>query len=86
MSDTILAADESTWTFCGHWDNDELVIEFVLPGNQQDTRPDTGYWDQGLWAAAGTATTQDAAMSLLVEEYEADGWRWAGEDDQTPDD
>lgn len=79
-------AGETTWTFIGHWEGNTLVVESVLPGDQQDTREDTGYWSEGLWAGHGTGPTREAAMDTQVEEYdEADEWRWAvDDDDYTP--
>lgn len=60
----------STWTFFGHWDNDKIVVEYVLPGEVEDHRVDTGAWPEGLWAASGSGTTQKEAMASVIAEYE----------------
>jgi hypothetical protein len=61
---------ERTWTFVGHWEGDEIVVEHVLEGTHGDHREDTGYWDQGLFAAAGTGATQEEALAAVRAEYE----------------
>ncbi len=61
---------EQTWTFTGHWESGRIVVEYVLPGAVQDPREDTGYWDEGLFAAAGTGTTQEEALAAVRAEYE----------------
>lgn len=66
----IAATPEPTWTFVGHWDNDEIVVEYVLDGDVQDTREDTGFWDQGLFAASASGATQDEALAKVRDEYE----------------
>ena len=60
----------STWTFVGHWENSEIVVEYVLEGEQQDQRVDAGYWEEGLFAASGDGTTQDEALAAVRAEYE----------------
>ena len=65
-------SEEQTWTFVGHWDNDRIIVEYVLPGEVVDVREDTGFWEQGLWAASGTGTDQDATMADVIAEYEAE--------------
>ncbi len=64
------AAGDGTWTFVGHWENGRIVVEYVLPGDVQDQREDTGYWEEGLFAAAGTGPTQRAALRAVRDEYE----------------
>ena len=65
-------AAQQTWTFVGHWEDDRIVVEYVLPGEQQDDRIDSGYWEQGLWAAAGCGATLEEAQAAVVAEYEAE--------------
>lgn len=62
--------DKPTWTFVGHWENDRIVVEYVLPGDQQDVREDVGHWEQGLFAAPGTGATQEEALLMVRIEYE----------------
>lgn len=59
-----------TWTFCGHWENDRIVIDYVLDGDVQDDRIDTGEYEQGLWAAAASGLTEGAAEAAVIAEYE----------------
>ena len=61
---------EQTWTFVGHWENDEIVVEYVVPGDYQDPRVDTGRWPEGLFASSATATTREVAEALVRVEYE----------------
>ena len=61
---------EQTWTFVGHWEGDEIVVEYVLPGEQEDQREDVGYWPEGLFAASGTGATQEEALAAVRAEYE----------------
>jgi hypothetical protein len=63
---------EQTWTFVGHWEGDEIVVEYVLPGEQQDDRIDVGHWPEGLWAASGSGATVEEAQATVVAEYEAE--------------
>ena len=65
-------SEEQTWTFVGHWEDDRIVVEYVLPGEQQDQRTDAGYWEQGLWAAAGYGATVEEAQKNVIDEYEAE--------------
>lgn len=65
-----MTTTEQTWTFCGHWAGDRLVVEYALPGIEQDHREDLGYWPEGLWAAAGSGVTIEEAERAAVEEYE----------------
>jgi hypothetical protein len=60
-----------TWTFCGHWDNDIIEIDYVLPGEVDDERIDTGYWEQGLWAASASGATMAEAQAAAIAEYSA---------------
>jgi hypothetical protein len=64
-------ADEGTWTFFGHWEDDRIVVEYYVPGEVEDPRIDTGHWEQGLWAAAGSGATPHQAQVAVVAEYEA---------------
>lgn len=70
MSTTPHTPEQQTWTFLGHWENDRIVVEYVLPGHVQDDRVDTGRWEQGLWAASATATTMAVAQAAAIAPYE----------------
>lgn len=59
-----------TWTFFGHWEGSRIVVESHVPGDVQDERVDTGYWEEGLWAAAGSGATVQEAQAAAVAEYE----------------
>jgi hypothetical protein len=59
-----------TWTFYGHWDNDGIVVEYTRPGEHQDDRVDTGFWEQGLFAASASGRTKEEALGKLRAEYE----------------
>ena len=61
----------NTWTFMGHWENDRIVVEYAVPGEVEDEREDTGYWDEGLWAASGSGETLEEAQATAVAEYES---------------
>lgn len=62
----------STWSFVGHWENDEIVVEYVVPGDEyEDPRIDTGYWDEGLFCASAEGHTQEEALAALRAEYES---------------
>lgn len=63
---------EQTWTFMGHWDNDHIEVEYAVEGVVQDQRIDTGYWPQGLWAAAASGATIEEAQANAIAEYEDD--------------
>lgn len=69
MSPTPEVTPERTWTFFGHWDNDVIHVEYFVPGEVADERVDTGYWEQGLWAAPGTGLTLEAAQAAVLAEY-----------------
>lgn len=60
----------TTWTFVGHWEDDRIVVEYVLPGDVQDPRIDSGYWAQGLWAASGTGSDMTTTQAAVIAEYE----------------
>jgi hypothetical protein len=66
------AQPEQTWTFVGHWENDRIVVEYILNGEQVDPREDTGYWEQGLFAEAESGFTQEDALDKLRAKYEED--------------
>lgn len=59
-----------TWTFVGHWEGDRIVVEYVLPGDVQDEREDTGYWPEGLWASSASGDTVEEAQNAAIAEYE----------------
>jgi hypothetical protein len=61
-----------TWTFCGHWENDQIVVEYVFEGEVEDRRIDTGYWNQGLFAAWASGETIEEAETAVRREYEED--------------
>ncbi|OBK33741.1 hypothetical protein A5658_12895 [Mycobacterium sp. 1245111.1] len=60
-----------TWTFVGHWDNDEIVVEHIVEGVHEDKRIDTGFWEQGLFAAPAAGETVEQAEAALRAEYES---------------
>ncbi len=61
----------TTWTVVGHWECGEIVVEYVMEGDHQDPRIDTGYWDEGLFAAPGQGHTVEEAVAAVRAEYEA---------------
>ena len=61
-----------TWTFVGHWEEDKIIVEYVLPGEVEDRRVDVGYWEQGLWAASGTGATLEETQAAVIKYYESD--------------
>lgn len=61
----------TTWTFFGHWQGDQLVVEYSYPGEVQDEREDNGEYPEGLWAAAASGATEAEAQANAVGEYEA---------------
>lgn len=64
------AAPENVWTFFGHWEDDQIVLEYHVAGEVEDDREDDGYWDQGLWAASGSGDTWEQAWETVRAEYE----------------
>lgn len=64
--------EQQTWTFFGHWEGSRIVVEYYVPGEVEDPRVDTGYWDEGLWADSGTGATPEEAQAAVVAEYEQD--------------
>ncbi len=72
---TIHTRPPTTWTFCGHWDNDRIVVEYALPGDLSDDRQDDGTWPQGLWAAAGSGATVEEAQAAAIAAYQDNGER-----------
>lgn len=71
--------DQQTWTFVGHWENDRIEVEYVLPGDVEDERIDVGYWEQGLWASSGSGTDMKETQARVIAEYENE---LHGEDDE----
>jgi hypothetical protein len=62
--------DERTWTFFGHWDdNDKIVIDGSIEGVHEDTRVDYGQYPGGLWSDSGTGTTPTEAQADAVRQY-----------------
>lgn len=61
----------NTWTFVGHWEDDRIVVEYVVPGDVADPREDTGFWEQGLFASSGTGATEEEALAEVRAEYES---------------
>jgi hypothetical protein len=55
----------------GHWENDQIVVEYVVEGEYEDPRIDSGYWEQGLFAASETDKTQEEALARVRAEYES---------------
>src|SRR5690606_19015110 len=69
---TAWEGEERTVTLIGHWEGSTIVVEDVVDGEVEDDRPETGYWAEGLWAAAGTGlSVEDIAASMLVEYEQA---------------
>lgn len=64
------------WTFYGHWENDRIVVESHEEGEHEDNREDTGYWEQGLWAAGAQAPTVEMAQAMALTEYEQEPGQW----------
>lgn len=63
----------NTWTFVGHWDDsDRIVVEYVLDGDVEDTREDTGQYEGGLWAASASGRTVGEAQAAAINEYESE--------------
>lgn len=64
--------DAGTWTFCGHWGNDRIQVEYTMPGEVSDDRIDIGYWEQGLWAATAGGPSMAVAEQIAIAAYETD--------------
>lgn len=75
---------QQTWTFVGHWEDDRIVIDYVLDGEQEDDREDVGEWEQGLWAASASGATIAEAEAAAVDEYEAPIIAFEQEGDKAP--
>lgn len=65
----VRTAPPHTWTFCGHWHGDQLVIDYSVPGEVQDDRPDDGQHPEGLWAASASGETEAEAARAAVSAY-----------------
>lgn len=61
-----------TWTYIGHWDNSELVIDFTAEGEVADYREDDGYWTEGLFAETVSAPTEAEGLQILIDRYADD--------------
>lgn len=74
MNATATTSDQSqqtnTWTFVGHWENDEIVVEYIVPGEYQDPRVETGYWPEGLFCASAEGRNEEQALAAVRAEYE----------------
>lgn len=71
QADTIKTAEPKTWTFCGHWEDDRIVVDYVLPGEVEDDRDDdSGEYPEGLWAASASGVTVEEARAAAIAEYE----------------
>jgi hypothetical protein len=67
---TASPASPTTWTFFGHWEHDEVVVDYAAPGVLQDERQDhTGAWPEGLWAAVGSGATVKEAEAEAIAAY-----------------
>ncbi|WP_132830680.1 hypothetical protein [Mycobacteroides abscessus] len=62
--------ETSMWTVIGHWENDRIVVEEVVPGEHDDHRPEDGTWDEGQFAASAEAKTVEEAIAAVRAEYE----------------
>jgi hypothetical protein len=67
-----------TWTFEGHWENGRIIVTDVREGRYQDLRIDTGYWEEGLFAAAAEGRTEEEAEAAMRAEYEDEEDRCEG--------
>lgn len=47
-----------------------LVIETTYYGEVLDTREETYYWPEGLWASAGTGASAADIAATMLDEYE----------------
>ncbi len=65
-----MTGETRTYTFFGHWENDRIVVTEYAEGVHEDDRPDTGEYDEGLWAASGTGATVAAAEADARSEYD----------------
>lgn len=59
-----------TWTFYGHWLDDELIIDHASIGSHDDVYPDGGVWEQGPFADSGTGYTIEEAEGEVRARYE----------------
>lgn len=75
-----------TMTFVGHWDNSEIVVEYVYDGERQDDRDNTKYWDEGLWCDWATGASEAEIAAQMYGEFEdCQHIRFADDDEFTPD-
>lgn len=65
-------ADTPTFTWFGHWDEDELVLEYAVAGDIEDDRPDFDEEGYQAFAASGTGATAQLAMLAVLGEYAPD--------------
>lgn len=62
--------DLQTWTVVGHWENSRIQVEYVVDGDYEDPRIDTGYWEEGLFAASGQGRTAEEVIAAVRQQYE----------------
>lgn len=73
-------------TLVGHWDGDQIVVEYVLDGDQYDDRGDTGHWPDGLWSHTVIGRSDAERAALMLDAYPCSSIRSAvGAEDFTPD-
>ncbi|MFS0885301.1 hypothetical protein [Aeromicrobium sp. 179-A 4D2 NHS] len=74
-------------TLVGHWDNGEIVVEYILEGDQYDDRRDaSGYWRDELWSHTVTGRSDAERAALMLDAYPCAGIRMAVDpDDFTPE-
>jgi hypothetical protein len=70
---TVQTAAPTIWTFMGHWEDDEIVVDFAVPGKVQDDRQDERHaWPQGLWADHGEGAAREQAQAAAIAAYQPD--------------
>lgn len=68
----IVGEATAVWTFFGHWEDDRIVMDLVLPGEHEDTRQaDDEKWPEGLWCDTGRGADVDEARADAVAGYES---------------
>lgn len=62
-----------TWTFFGHWEGDEIEIDWVQPGEHDDHRPTSECpWPEGWWCDSATGMTEAEAQERAIAPYETE--------------
>jgi hypothetical protein len=72
-ANTIRTAEPTCWTFMGHWEDGEIVVDYAVPGTVQDDREDNAVsWPEGLWAGHGEGATGEQALADAIAFYGRD--------------